>query len=45
MKLMTLNIWSGHVHAPLLAVMQKHQEVDIFCLQEVYHNATKNYLF
>ncbi len=39
MKLMTLNIWGGHVRDPLLAFIEKHQDVDVFCFQEVYHNA------
>jgi len=39
MKLITLNIWGGHVHGPLLEFIKSHQEIDIFCLQEVYHNA------
>ena len=39
MKLITLNIWGGHVYEPLLKFIQLHQNIDIFCLQEVYHNA------
>jgi endonuclease/exonuclease/phosphatase family metal-dependent hydrolase len=39
MQLMTLNIWGGHVRDPLLKFISTHQSVDIFCLQEVYHNA------
>jgi endonuclease/exonuclease/phosphatase family metal-dependent hydrolase len=39
MKLMTLNIWGGHVKNPLLEFITAYKEVDIFCLQEVYHNA------
>jgi len=38
-KLITLNIWGGHVYAPLLEFISAHQETDIFCLQEVYHKA------
>lgn len=41
MKLMTLNIWGGHVEQPLLEFIQKHRDVDIICLQEVYANAPK----
>jgi endonuclease/exonuclease/phosphatase family metal-dependent hydrolase len=41
MKLITLNIWGGHVRAPLLDFIASHQDIDIFCLQEVYHNAPK----
>ena len=39
MKLITLNIWGGHIEAPLLSFFKAHQDIDIFCLQEVYHNA------
>jgi endonuclease/exonuclease/phosphatase family metal-dependent hydrolase len=39
MKLMTLNIWGGHVYQPLMDFIQKQQNTDIFCLQEVYHRA------
>jgi endonuclease/exonuclease/phosphatase family metal-dependent hydrolase len=39
MKLITLNIWGGHVKEPLLEFVAAHQTCDIFCLQEVYHNA------
>lgn len=41
MKLITLNIWGGHVYGPLLEFIKSHQEVDIFCFQEVYHNAQR----
>lgn len=39
MRLMTLNIWGGHIEKPLLDFIEVHQETDIFCFQEVYHNA------
>jgi len=39
MKLMTLNIWGGHVRNPLLDFIVLHRDIDIFCFQEVYHNA------
>jgi len=39
MKLITLNIWGGHVRNPLLEFIKSQSDVDIFCLQEVYHNA------
>lgn len=39
MKLMTLNIWGGHVYEPLIAFIKKHQDIDVFCFQEVYHQA------
>lgn len=40
MKLMTLNLWGGTVQAPLLEFIRKHQDVKIFCFQEVYHRAS-----
>ncbi|CEG56833.1 endonuclease/exonuclease/phosphatase family protein [Legionella fallonii] len=39
MKLITLNIWGGHLRNPLLKFIHANRDVDIFCLQEVYHNA------
>lgn len=39
MKLMTLNIWGGHVKKSLLEFINAHRAVDIFCLQEVYNHA------
>ena len=41
MKLITLNIWGGHVKEPLLAFFRAHTDIDVFCLQEVYHRASK----
>lgn len=41
MKLITLNIWGGHVHTPLKEFIASRPDVDIFCLQEVYHGANK----
>jgi endonuclease/exonuclease/phosphatase family metal-dependent hydrolase len=39
MKIVTLNTWSGILHAQLLKFFLSHKEVDIFCLQEIYNNA------
>ena len=39
LKIMSLNIWGGHVYDKLLNFIKKHQNVDIFCFQEVYHKA------
>lgn len=39
MKIITLNTWSGVVLEPLLNFFQHYQDVDIFCLQEVYKDA------
>lgn len=41
MKLITLNIWGGHINQPLLAFIKACQDIDIFCFQEVYHKAEK----
>jgi endonuclease/exonuclease/phosphatase family metal-dependent hydrolase len=41
MKLVTLNIWGGHLYEPLLDFFEHNREVDIFCLQEVYCQANK----
>ena len=40
MKIISLNIWGGNCRDKLLAFFTDHQEVDVFCLQEVYHKAT-----
>jgi endonuclease/exonuclease/phosphatase family metal-dependent hydrolase len=37
--LITLNIWGGHVQKPLFDFIRCNRAVDIFCLQEVYHQA------
>jgi endonuclease/exonuclease/phosphatase family metal-dependent hydrolase len=39
MRLISLNIWGGHVKAPLLDFIETQQAIDFFCLQEVYHQA------
>lgn len=39
MKLMTLNIWGGHLKNRLLEFIKFYHDVDIFCFQEVYNNA------
>ena len=43
MKLISLNLWGGRVYEPLLCFLRENSEkVDIFCFQEVYHNATNS---
>lgn len=44
MKLICLNIWGGRVHKELLDFLNRHDEIDIFCLQEVYHDAKEKEL-
>lgn len=41
MKLITLNIWGGYIKKPLIEFFKTYSQVDIFCLQEVYHEALK----
>ena len=40
---MTLNIWGGHVEKPLLEFIGGQQDIDIICLQEVYHAAADRF--
>ncbi len=41
MKLISLNLWGGRVYKPLVDFINEHSnKVDIFCFQEIYHNAT-----
>ena len=47
MKLVTLNIWGGHLYEPLLNFVETvnsprpeiKNAIDVFCFQEVYHRA------
>ncbi|WP_375330975.1 endonuclease/exonuclease/phosphatase family protein [Candidatus Tisiphia endosymbiont of Oplodontha viridula] len=39
LKLISLNIWGGHIRQLLLEFIKLHRDIDIFCLQEVYNNA------
>lgn len=39
MKIISLNTWSGVVWDPLQAFFSTYKDVDVFCLQEIYHNA------
>lgn len=36
MKLITLNAWGGKVREPLIKFVKKHDDVDIFCFQEIF---------
>lgn len=45
MKLITLNLWGGHLRNPLLKFIHEHKDVDFFCLQEVYHNAHRTVVY
>ncbi|MCC8399093.1 MAG: endonuclease/exonuclease/phosphatase family protein [Rickettsia endosymbiont of Platyusa sonomae] len=39
LKLISLNIWGGHIRQPLLEFIKLYTDIDIFCFQEVYNNA------
>jgi endonuclease/exonuclease/phosphatase family metal-dependent hydrolase len=39
MKIVTLNIWGGHELNPLMDFFRRNQDVDVFCLQEVFNGA------
>lgn len=40
MQLISLNTWGGQVFEPLQEFLARHaDETDIFCLQEIFHNA------
>ncbi len=39
MKIISLNTWAGVVEQPLLNFLEKNIDTDIFCFQEIYHNA------
>jgi endonuclease/exonuclease/phosphatase family metal-dependent hydrolase len=40
MKIMYLNTWGGRVAEPLKKFFESNQDVDVFCLQEVWHDAS-----
>lgn len=44
MKLITLNTWGGMLDKSLLEFFVKHQDIDIFCLQEIFYNAKRDKL-
>ncbi len=39
MKIITLNIWGGRVYEPLIKFLEDNKNIDVFCFQEVYHEA------
>lgn len=40
MKIISLNLWGGRVRQKLVEFIETHQDIDIFCFQEMYCNAT-----
>ncbi len=41
MKIITLNTWGGRMHEPLIKFFKENQDIDIFCLQEIFHDLDK----
>ncbi len=41
MKLITLNTWGGRVGEPFIGFIKSHQDIDIFCFQEIYDESEK----
>lgn len=39
MKILCLNTWGGRLTDPLVAFLKQHDDVDVFCFQEVYNEA------
>lgn len=39
MKIISLNTWAGVVLEPLLDFFKRNRDIDVFCLQEIFHNA------
>ena len=39
MKLITLNAWGGRTKEQFIKFITDHNEIDIFCMQEVYNEA------
>lgn len=37
MKIISLNIWDARIFDPLMDFFDRQKEVDVFCLQEVFH--------
>jgi len=40
MKIVSLNLWGGRIYEPLAEFLKNHQDTDIFCFQEIYHEGT-----
>jgi endonuclease/exonuclease/phosphatase family metal-dependent hydrolase len=39
MKIISLNTFSGRIYEPLMKFFTEHQDVDVFCLQEIHHES------
>ncbi len=42
MKIITLNVWAGRVSQKLVNFFDQNNTIDVFCLQEVYHNGIED---
>lgn len=42
MKIESLNTWGGRIFEPLMQHFKGNQDIDIFCLQEIYNTPTHN---
>jgi exonuclease III len=43
MKLISLNIWGARMREQLLEFILRNKDIDIFCFQEIYHNAAESF--
>lgn len=39
MKIISINTWGGRMMEPFMQFLKDHRDTDIFCFQEVYHQA------
>lgn len=39
MKIITLNTWGGRIKEPLLKFIEENNDIDVFCFQEIWHEA------
>jgi hypothetical protein len=39
MKIICLNLWSGRKKDMIVDFIRQHQDIDVFCFQEIYHDA------
>ncbi len=39
MKIISLNVWGGRIDKKLFSFLESRTDVDVFCFQEVYHEA------
>ncbi|MFA6270402.1 MAG: hypothetical protein WC657_04315 [Candidatus Paceibacterota bacterium] len=44
MKIISLNIWDARIFEPLMGFFEHNQDIDIFCLQEVFNGTEPVFL-